>query len=272
MIARLAVIVCVVAVAAGTARADAKARVLVAEAERLIEGGDTDQALGLLEDAVASDADYLRAYTVGAPLWLAVGDFDTVIGYLERATTRYPDYAFGWYTLAYAYRRTARFDHAIAAYEMYISLRPSDATPLFGLAIAHKRAGNADEAIAAYARYIVKESDPERAEYVARARAEIEALGGEVPDVAPPTVEPDAVDAAIAAAASLVDESRYASAEAMLSKIRPGTASRRADWHVVWARVHIGRADTDAARASLLRAWAHKPMRGAVYRLLGEIE
>jgi tetratricopeptide (TPR) repeat protein len=272
VIARLAVVVCAVVIVTATAHADPKAKLLVTEAERLIDDGKTNEALGLLEDAVASDADYLRIYDVGAPLWLAIGDFQTLIGYLERATLRYPDYAFGWYTLAYAYRRTERFEHSIAAYDMYISLRPSDATPLFGLAIAHKRAGNTDEAIAAYARYMVKETDPERADYIARARLEIEQLGGVPPDVSPPVVAADAVDTAIAAAASLVGEQRYASAEAMLSKVRPATTAQRANWHVVWASVHIGRADTAAARASLLRAWAHKPMRAEVYRLLDSLD
>jgi tetratricopeptide (TPR) repeat protein len=110
--------------------------------------------------------------------------FEVAIRHLERATLRHPDYAFGWYALGYAYRQIRRYDLAVMCYETFVALRPDEADPHFGLAMAHKAAGETAATRLALQRYLQLERRPERAAFVARARAELDRLGppaGEVP-------------------------------------------------------------------------------------------
>ena len=161
-----------------TARSTARAtaRSLTEEAGAHHARGHSDRALRLCERAIAADPDYLPAYELATPLWLAQRDYSSVMRHFERLTLRYPDYAFGWYTLAFAYRLAGRAANAIAAYEFYIEIRPDEAAPYFGLAMAYKSAERPREAVGAFQRYIELERDPRRQDFVDQAHREIRDL------------------------------------------------------------------------------------------------
>lgn len=240
----------------------ALARALVEEGTALREAGRTAEALERYEQAIAQDPDYLQAYDAAAWLWLGVERYDTAIRHLERATTRHPDYSFGWYTLAIAYRNTGRHDLAIISYETCISLRPQDPDPYYGLAATHKRAGNLDEASLALQRYLILESRPERAEFIARARAALEELG-----VEPPPAAATATGERLEFARQLLADRRLATALAALSQVAPQSVEQRSElWHLR-ARAHLGAGRAELAIDAALVALASDPD-PAVYETL----
>src|SRR5690606_24662203 len=101
-----------------------------------------------------------------------------VIDRLARLTLRHPRHAPAWYALAFAYRRSGRPDLAVLCYEAYLALRPREPDPYYGLAMARLELGQEAAAAAALERYLALEERPERAEFAARARLELDRLRG----------------------------------------------------------------------------------------------
>ncbi len=164
------------AVLSGDATANrARARELHRTAQQFVQV-EPSQALALLEEAIATDPDYLPAYEAAVPLWIAAGKITAMVSYMERATARHDDFAAGWYALGYAYRNQGRHKIAVYAYRSYLSLRPTDPSPWFGYAMSLKETGQRADARGALLRYLALERDPAMNAFVDQARRELEAL------------------------------------------------------------------------------------------------
>ena len=159
-----------------SAAADAVARALVEQGDRLAERGDRTAALAKYEAALQADPDSADPYQRAMPLWLEAEAIETATHYLERGAARHPEWPHVWYGLAYVYRRQHKLDAALYAYGEYVLLRPGDPAPYYGIAVLQEDAGAVAPALAAYRRYRALESDPSRADFRRQAQRAVNRL------------------------------------------------------------------------------------------------
>lgn len=235
------------AVGSGVASADRSiARRLYREGLEAVAAGNSRKALSRFEAAIATDPGYRAPYESAIPLWIDRDKLPSLIKHLEFATDRDPGYAMGWYALAYAYRMEKRFDLAVAAYETYQTLRPGDPDAHYGLGLALLGLDNRPRAINELRAYLAAERRPERADWVADARARLEQLGAPIPPARPGS----GVDARLERAARLIDEMRFASALAVLDALEPTDRAGRGTLWLLRARAHVGAGRPDTAIAA----------------------
>ncbi|HEU5057360.1 MAG TPA: hypothetical protein VFU21_12575 [Kofleriaceae bacterium] len=182
----LTILLAVVVTGPRAASADrAVARALVEEGQRLVQAGSSEAALNRFERAMSEDPDYLPAYDAATGLWLHGGHHRVLIERLAQVTLRHPRYAAGWYALAVAYRRSERHSLAVLCYETYLELRPGDPDPYFGVAMSYIALGERAPAMTALQKYLELERRADRAEFIDRARLELDRLRAEEKAAAP---------------------------------------------------------------------------------------
>jgi predicted Zn-dependent protease len=213
---RIALATAVIALLPAVAHADrATARARYEAGRELAAAGDASGALERYQQALVEDPDYLPAVDAAAEAWVAAGDLERVVAALTRVTARHPSHASAWYSLAYAYRRSGKPALAIDCYQIYAGLRVGDPDPHFGIAMAALDLGDHAQAIAALRRYLRLEHRPERADFVARARAELSRLGVDPAEPAAGDSPPATTSEQVAA---LLASGRVSSAAALLDR------------------------------------------------------
>ena len=142
------------------------------EAEALTKAGQTDQAIAVLQKAVATDPNLTDG-------WVQLGNTQLSVGRTSDAVTAYraalnlnPNLPNVRYNLAYALRQIGQHKDAVAAYQAYLVGAPNDADALFGLAESLKGDGQWAAAADAFERYANAENRPTQAQWAQKARTE----------------------------------------------------------------------------------------------------
>jgi cytochrome c-type biogenesis protein CcmH/NrfG len=132
--------------------------------------------LGTCAPAWAQKSPTARAALERAVIDLRAQHFAEAAAEMETAVRFEPRFAFGWYLLASSQRRAGDCDRAVAAYRRYNQLRPSHPDPHFGIGLCLATIGDREGAVASFRRYVEVDTRPEWAEFVTKARQQIEAL------------------------------------------------------------------------------------------------
>ena len=132
----------------GSEPADPRVEALVADARTAFEEGEIDQALGLIDEAIAQDPDhgplhYRRGNVLaGARRWEEAGEA------YERALAIDPDTWEVYSAMMHVWNRTDRCDEAIARLEDFLSRHPDHARAIYARGFCHYRDGRTEAAYA----------------------------------------------------------------------------------------------------------------------------
>jgi tetratricopeptide (TPR) repeat protein len=220
---------------------------------RLKAAGDQGGAIAAYQEAVQTDPANALAHNELGTLLYQAGHAAEAIAEFKRATECDPSYALAYYNYAFSSRKAGRYAEAVSAYQRYEQLKPEDPDAKFGLAESLRALGRNSEAIAAYQAYAAQETRPSEQQWVEKARALAQQLGGQSAAPAPArAVAPEPVSSTTSNPAATA----MATGDAALGAHRTADAAR---------------AYSDAVRAEPRNAQARFKL-GIAYAELGALD
>ncbi|WOF15192.1 tetratricopeptide repeat protein [Methanoplanus sp. FWC-SCC4] len=94
------------------------------QATDLANEGRFDEALLLIDQAIAADENFTLALTTKSGIMIATGDYEGALKAAEKATSIRPDQADGWVNMGTALIALERYEESLSASEKAIEINP----------------------------------------------------------------------------------------------------------------------------------------------------
>jgi len=127
---------------------------LPARAERALQAGDLELALGLYDELIAGDAAVAQSHYKRANALNRLGRAQEALASYERAIALDPAYANAHCNRGVVLEGLRRWAEALAAYDTTLALNPADSFAAYNRGSVLKELGRCDEALASYDRAI----------------------------------------------------------------------------------------------------------------------